>query len=179
MTGRERIAEPYAQALVGLLEGADALEAAADAVRAVAQRAVPDDEARLFWLSRRAGRDKQRRFLRDLLEAVQAPDAARSLLEVMFAKGRIAVLPELARVLDAKVAERLGRIVARVETARPLSETQQRALRKRFGAMTGKEVRLRTEVREDLIGGVRARLENRVIDGSVRGRLDAFAARFE
>jgi len=168
----------YAEAFASLLEKASDLEAADQMLRTLAAQAVPDREARLYWLSRRASRKAKEELLRRLLESAKAPRMVQALLDVLFANNRVGDLPEIAEALDGVTAERLGRTTARVSSARPLSDAQRQAIATRLKHMSGKEVRLDAEVDESLIGGVRVRLNNTVIDGSVRGRLEALVARF-
>jgi F-type H+-transporting ATPase subunit delta len=168
----------YAKALAGLLEKDSDLEAAAPLLRTLAAQAVPDREARLYWLSRRASRKTKEELLERLLESAKAPKMVQALLDVLFANNRVGDLPEIAEALDDVAAKRLGRTTARVSSAKPLSDAQHQAIVKRLRHLSGKDVRLEVKVDETLIGGVRVRLDNTVIDGSVRGRLEALVARF-
>jgi F-type H+-transporting ATPase subunit delta len=59
-----------------------------------------------------------------------------------------------------------------VTTARPLAPQAQEALRTKLGGLTGRNVRLKFAVDEDLIGGAVTRIGSTVYDGSVRGQLD-------
>ena len=69
--------------------------------------------------------------------------------------------------------EARGVAEADVTTAVALEEEQEARLRRKLGRVTGKEVRLRTTVDSEIIGGVIVKIGDRVIDGSVRGRLAA------
>jgi len=176
---RNHSAARYAEALASLIEKDADLEAAAGALKGLAAQAVPDHEARLFWQSLRAGRDAKQKLAARILEMLEAPPVVRSFVGVLVANSRMGHLPEIADALEGVVAERLGRTVARVTSARPLTEAQAKALRGRLASFSGKEVHLEKRVDENLIGGVRVRLENTVFDDSVRGRLDALVARFD
>lgn len=168
--------ERYAEALAGLIEDPAALEQAARAVRALAETAVTEPAAALYWRSLSVSRETKTELLGKLMEAVEAPPAVRSFMGVLVENNRVPDLPQIADALDARVAERLGRAVARVTSARPLSEEQQEALRRRLAEVSGKNIHLETELDEGLIGGLRVRLENRILDHSVRGRLSSLVA---
>ena len=60
---------------------------------------------------------------------------------------------------------------ADVTTAVPLDDAQQKEVSQLLSGIAGSEVSLRTYVEPDLIGGIVARLNDRVIDGSVRSKL--------
>ena len=60
---------------------------------------------------------------------------------------------------------------ADVTTAVPLDEAQEKEVSQLLSGIAGSEVSLRTYVEPELIGGIVARLNDRVIDGSVRSKL--------
>jgi len=61
--------------------------------------------------------------------------------------------------------------VARVATAKPLSEAQADALRASLKAVTGNPVELQVTQNEALLGGVRIEVGDLLVDASARGRL--------
>ena len=58
-----------------------------------------------------------------------------------------------------------------------LEDDELRALTQRLEQMTGAQVRLETGVDPGIIGGLVVRLGDRLIDGSVRGRLERLRTR--
>ena len=74
------------------------------------------------------------------------------------------------RVRDA------GREAVEVDSTR-LEEAETTALRERLAGMTGGHVDLDTQVDPAILGGVMVRLGDRLIDGSVRGRLERLRTR--
>ena len=70
--------------------------------------------------------------------------------------------------------EHLGRIEVEVTTAVELSEDWERRLKERLGkVLEGREVILETRVDPDLLGGAVFRFGGRMMDGSIRGRLES------
>jgi len=61
---------------------------------------------------------------------------------------------------------------ATATSAAPLDDAEIRAITARLEAMTGGSVALETAVDPDLLGGIVVRVGDRLIDGSVRGRLE-------
>ncbi len=61
----------------------------------------------------------------------------------------------------------------RVSSAVPLTEEEQEALRKKLEARFSQDLNLRFEVESSLLGGVVVRVGDKVIDGSVKGKLEA------
>ncbi len=169
-------AKRYAEALAGLIEDPAALERAAQTVRALAEAAVGGPAAARYWRSLGVPRQKKTELLGQLMDAAEADGVVRSFVGVLVANNRVSDLPAIAEALDERVAERLGRTVAHVTSAQTLSDEQQQAIRGRLAEVTGKDVRLETSVDEGLIGGLRVRLGNRILDHSVQGRLRSLVA---
>ena len=95
-----------------------------------------------------------------------------NLLGLMLRRGRIEELPRLAAEFRRLDDERRGITRATVTSAMPLSEDEVRALTDRLQSSTGGRVELEQDVDPSLLGGVVVRLGDRLIDGSVRNRLE-------
>jgi F-type H+-transporting ATPase subunit delta len=100
-------------------------------------------------------------------------NAVRRVLEVK-PRGYIAVLEHFRRLLQLDAERRR----ARVESAVPLSAELQAEISRRLVREYGEGLNLGFAVNPDLIGGVRVQVGSDILDGSVRGRLDALAERF-
>lgn len=127
----------------------------------------------------------------ELANAVSDPQRSvadrQSLLEVVFGSRTLTSTSRLLtqalagshRSVPAAVAEyqRLaaavhGESVARVRSARALTDSEHERLAAALTRHYGRPVHLNLVVEEDLIGGVRVEVGDDVIDGSVRTRLD-------
>jgi F-type H+-transporting ATPase subunit delta len=83
------------------------------------------------------------------------------------------ILQHLARLVAVDEANS----TAVIQSPAPLGAAETditAAVRKQFGA----DIRIRTEVKPELLGGLRIRVGSDVWDGSVRGRLDALVKTF-
>ncbi len=96
-----------------------------------------------------------------------------NLVSLLIEKRRVALLPgifeEYRRLLDAD----RGIQRATVVTAVALTEEDTRHLEARLSDITGKRTVVTATVDPAVIGGVVARFEGRLLDGSTRSRLDA------
>ncbi|HEY3284139.1 MAG TPA: ATP synthase F1 subunit delta [Armatimonadota bacterium] len=70
-----------------------------------------------------------------------------------------------------------GVLQAEVTTAVPLPEDQQQRLREKLSRITGRTVTLDPHIDPGILGGVVVRLEDRLLDGSVRGQLQVLKTR--
>ena len=93
------------------------------------------------------------------------------LLAVMAENRRLPLLPEVAAQYEALRAEDERIVKARVRTAIALEPAQVEALRAALRRRLGREVELRNEIDETVLGGAVIDAGDVVIDGSVRGRL--------
>ena len=65
-----------------------------------------------------------------------------------------------------------GIVVATVTSASPLTPDEMHEIRSRVEAMAGSQVDLRTEVDPAIIGGLTIQVGDRLLDASIRGRLE-------
>ena len=94
-----------------------------------------------------------------------------NLVLLLLQRGRIDLLPRVAQEFARLDDLRLGVVHATATSAAPLEPDEVRALTARLGGLTGGHVELTANVDSSLLGGVIVRLGDRLIDGSVRGRL--------
>jgi F-type H+-transporting ATPase subunit delta len=98
-----------------------------------------------------------------------------NLLKLLLENGRVAVLPEISEQFEALKAKVENSIDAVITSAAPLSDALQKAIASSLSKKLGREVRISTEVDENLIGGAVIRAGDVVIDGSLRARLEGLA----
>ena len=71
----------------------------------------------------------------------------------------------------AKLAERRGEVTAEVTAAQPLSETQLALLSEQLRRSVGRRVSIDARVDPGLIGGMIVKVGSRMIDGSLKSKL--------
>ncbi len=94
-------------------------------------------------------------------------------LGVMGQKRRLFVLPQFIRALRAAIAEDKGEVTAEVTAAKAMTKAQQEKLAKALKAAVGKDVKINVAVDENLIGGLVVKVGSKMIDSSIRSRLNA------
>ena len=93
-------------------------------------------------------------------------------LKLLIRKHREDLVEECAREFRALLAEHNNTADAEASSAVPLSPEQTSRLIQSLQALTGKTIKLTTQVDAALVGGVVVRMGDTVIDGSVRGKLE-------
>jgi F-type H+-transporting ATPase subunit delta len=96
---------------------------------------------------------------------------AKNLVRVLVENDRLVVLPEIAALYETRRREAEGQTKVVVSSALPLDPAVLQQLADALRAKLGQGVEITIEEDPSLIGGVRIRAGDTVIDGSVRGRL--------
>jgi F-type H+-transporting ATPase subunit delta len=96
----------------------------------------------------------------------------RNTILLLVRRRRIEQLPRVVAEFIRLDDKRQGITHATATSAAPLTDLEVKALTARLEQMTGGRVALDTDVDESLLGGLVVRVGDRLIDGSVRGRLE-------
>ena len=94
-------------------------------------------------------------------------------------KGRSGELLDIERAYDALLQEKLGKVEVDVWTAKPVSAEALRAIKDRVGSALGKDVILHPYQDPSMIGGLKLRIGDRLIDGSVAAKLRAIRSHID
>ncbi|MFN3845947.1 MAG: F0F1 ATP synthase subunit delta [Paracoccaceae bacterium] len=167
------IAARYATALFELAKetmALKALEADADALTAALSTSA--DFGTLIS-SPVISREDQARSMAAIAAKMGLSELTANTLQLMAAKRRLFVLPQLLTNLAARIADEKGEVTAEVTSATVLSSEQSKTLAASLSARVGKDVKLKTAVDESLIGGLVVKLGSTMIDTSIKAKLAA------
>ena len=168
-TGYSSVARRYAEAAFGIASDSGALDAWRDDLASIAELAQHSQAGQYLASGRISDADKRTLVQRALADL---SSQALNLALILLQRGRMAIAPQILVEYDRLLDEARGIQRAVVTTAIPLGDTEQRAIAAQLQAMTGaREVQIETRVDPEIIGGVVARVGDRLIDGSVRTRL--------
>jgi len=106
----------------------------------------------------------------------QLDGAGRNFVQVLAQNGRLEALPQIQILYEGLRHEREGVLDARIISALPLNDEQTKQLVARLETKYQRKISVQVEVDPQLIGGVKIMVGDKVIDATVRGRLDAMAA---
>ena len=102
-------------------------------------------------------------------------DTTKSFIGVLAANGRLAALPEVIRAFATIAAAARGEMTAEVTSAHPLDAAQLKSLAEKLKAREGRDIKIKTSVDPELLGGLVVRIDSRQIDSSIRTRLNSLA----
>jgi F-type H+-transporting ATPase subunit delta len=163
----------YATALFEL-----ALEASAvDSVLADLKRfdALLDESVDLTRLVRSPvfTADAQLNALAAVLDKAEIGGLAAQFLKVVTSNRRLFAVRNIVKAYGALVARHKGEVTAYVTVAEPISDAHSDEIRNTLSAVTGKDVRVDVKVDPSIIGGLVVKLGSRMVDSSLRTKLNA------
>ena len=94
-------------------------------------------------------------------------------LALMAEKRRLFILPSLLTALRARIANDKGEVTAEVTSAKALTKTQATSLAKTLKSQLGLDVKIKATVDDSLIGGLVVKVGSKMIDTSIRSKLNA------
>ncbi len=104
------------------------------------------------------------------------PAEAKAFLEMLTENRRLEALPAVRDQFEQLKAEREGAVDASIETAFPFQAGELEALVADLERRFKRKIRPQVSLNKDLIGGARVSVGDQVIDGTVRGKLQAMSA---
>jgi F-type H+-transporting ATPase subunit delta len=92
-------------------------------------------------------------------------------LKLLILNNRLGLLPSIAELFEAYKADDEGYVEVEVSSAYALSKDAKQNVTTTLEKTLGKKIHMNVTVDKSLIGGVLVRAGDKVIDGSIRGRL--------
>jgi F-type H+-transporting ATPase subunit delta len=167
------IAGRYASALFDLAAESNALPAVeADLARFTEMLAASADLTRLVRSPVFAA-DQQVRAVGAVLDRAEIGGLTGNFIRVVARNRRLFVMPDIITAFRRLLAAHRGEVAAEVVSAEPLSEKHVAALKAALKASIGKDVALHAHVDPALIGGLIVQVGSRMIDGSLRTKLNS------
>jgi F-type H+-transporting ATPase subunit delta len=94
-----------------------------------------------------------------------------NLVRLLSQRNRLELLPQIVERFRELLDEQRGIAHAQVLTAVEMSASEREALVQRLSEVTGKRVEIKTFIEPEILGGLVARIGDRLIDGSTRSKL--------
>ncbi|MFK7884212.1 MAG: ATP synthase F1 subunit delta [Phycisphaerales bacterium] len=92
-------------------------------------------------------------------------------LRLLNRKGRLGYISPITGALDALVQARFGRVEVDVFTAAPIGQSEMDSIKSRLNDALGKDVILHPYTDSSMLGGIKLRIGDQLIDASVRAEL--------
>lgn len=170
-TGASSLAGRYALALYELADEAKQLDAVATEFRGLQDMIAGSDDLQRLIASPIFNRDQQGRAMLAILEKAGVSDLTRRFVLTVADNRRLFALPRMIAAYLAELARRRGEVMAEVVAARALSDGQHQALTEALRKSVGAKVQVDVTVDPALIGGLVVRVGSRMVDSSLRTKL--------
>lgn len=165
------VASRYAQALVGLVSDLKELDRFDEDIEFIKDLLNKDDVFRKFFLSPRVLPKNKKDLIKNVFSDKLSPEVINMLL-LIIDKHRENIIFEFAQRFDELSDELRGVETGKVITAVPIEDENFNLLEQKVQKFSGRKITLLREVDPAIIGGVILWLGNKVIDGSIRYRLE-------
>jgi F-type H+-transporting ATPase subunit delta len=166
------LAGRYATAAFELARDNNALDSTAADLTAL--KAVLEASPELTRLVRSPAfsREEQAKGMDSVLRAANASPLARKLVLLLTSKRRLYILADVIDAFEALMARHRGEVAASVTSARALDAAETEELKRVLKENLGREPKLELKVDPSLLGGLVLRIGSRMIDSSLRTKLD-------
>jgi F-type H+-transporting ATPase subunit delta len=162
----------YARAILELAVEAGQVEQVGTELNNLANAWRESDDLRGLFTNPEFSPAVRKTVLVELLTRSSVSPLTRNSVLYLADKNRLVALPDIVRAYTELAERRAGTVRAEVTSAAPLSETYYAQLQKALEQVTGQKVSIERKTDPSLIAGVVTRVGDKVLDGSIRARLD-------
>jgi F-type H+-transporting ATPase subunit delta len=168
----EEIAEVYARSLFEVAKEHDELDEVHEQLGEFADVLADNRQLQVFFFSPYFSSEEKADNVPKVIEG--GNEYFVRFLQVLAEKHRLPVLFRIRRSFDELWAKEQHLLEVSVTSAVELDEETVRGIGQKIEEQTGQRVELTSAVDPDLIGGIVIRVGNKVLDASVRNRLERF-----
>lgn len=165
-------AEAYARSLLDLANERNQAESIGQEIAALREILTENPTFQQFLADPAISEAEREQTLKKVFGGRVAP-LVMNFLGVLNAKGRAGLLAQAADAYDDLLDEQLGKIEVDVTVAQKLTPEQLEAVRQRVSAALKKDAVVHQYVDESIIGGLVLRVQDQLIDASVKYQLEA------
>ncbi len=166
----------YATALFELAQGAKALDAVAASLATLRRGLAESPDLATLTTSPVIDRTSAAHAIAAAASAMGLDALTTKFLGVLAANRRLSALPAIITDFNALTAAQRGEVSAQVTSAHPLSDEQVTALKAKLRAGLGADAALDLRVDPEILGGLIVRTGSRLIDSSLRTKLNTLAS---
>ena len=169
------LAGRYAIALFELADEQKQLDTVGESLAALKQALAESDDFRTLTTSPLIGREQAVAAVAASAGAMALDPITTNFLGVLAKNRRLGQLGNVIRAFNLLAARHRGEISAEVTSAHALDEGQVDALRQNLRTRYGTDIALELDVDPAILGGLVVKIGSRMIDGSIRTKLNMLA----
>ncbi|MBN1279012.1 MAG: F0F1 ATP synthase subunit delta [Chlorobium sp.] len=160
----------YALALLSAAEEGMFLDQATEALNSIKETLDLSRDLVHVLRSPLINGDQKKHILEEVFRNV-ADEKVMIFLRLLAQKKRAGLLQQIILEFQKLLDEKNGIINIDIASAVKFSDEQEKELVNRLSAYTGKNVRPKTTIKEDLLGGITIKIGDTILDGSVKHQL--------
>jgi len=167
----------YAQSLLELAEAKGQTDAIGADLTSIATAIHDNAGLKLFTIDPSVSTGTRAKLLKQAFDGKIAPLLV-NFLGVLSAKGRLNILSEVADAYQYLVDKMRNKVEVDVTVAKALTPDQMQVVQQKVSTALGKTATVTQQVDESIIGGLMLRVEDKLIDASVKYQLEAIKQSF-
>lgn len=169
------LAGRYAIALFELARDEKQLETVAESLAALKRTLAESDDFRVLVSSPLVSREQSERAVAGTADVLGLDPLTRNFLGVLARNHRLSQLANVIRAFDMLASRHRGEVTAEIVSAHELSDDQVEAVKANLKARTGRDIVVDLSVDPSILGGLVVKVGSRMIDGSIRTKLNTLA----
>ncbi len=170
----DSIARRWARAIFELAKDEGQVATVCDQITAFAEAYAGSEELKTVLENPLVSEDARLSIVTEIAQRVGATGTAQKALRLVTKRRRLRALPDIARHLRRQADDDAKIVRAHITTAGPAGQAYLDKLKAEIERSTGRKVVVTHSVDASLIGGVVTAIGDRVVDGSIRSRLQSF-----
>ncbi len=168
------VAGRYAMALFELALDEGKLEEVESQLADFGEMLENSEDLRRLAKSPAFSMEQQAKAVRVVADAAGTSGLTKNFLELLVEKRRLSAVSDIIRAFRTLAARHRGEVEADVVAAVPLSDEQQDTLRQAVAEFAGQDVSMNIRVDGSILGGLIVKVGSRMIDNSLRTKLNRF-----
>ena len=166
-----KVAEPYAEALLDLAKSNGSLKETTNDMNIVSQFLANSSDLKKFLGNPLVTKEAKKNVVKDIL-GEQIDGSTLKFLLLLVERGRIEILESIAQKFLELSFKQESIEIAKITSSIQLSAQQQKEIAEKLKVITGaKQIKLALKVDPTLIGGFTIEIGSKMIDTSIRGQL--------
>lgn len=173
----QRLASRYAKAMLGLATEQNVVDAVYVSVKELEENLSSSNDFKAFF--RNPVIDKSKKIaVFDAIDNGRFHKVLSGFIHLLISRGRESFVHEILLEFEQQVLKLKGIVKAHITSAAPLNESTIKTLEEKIKAMGGAEVVTTHEVDKSLLGGFTVRIDDKLLDNSVKRKLSLLQNEF-
>lgn len=165
------VGKRYAEALFEVAKEIDKLEQFREDIKAISDIFENEPQLKAIFQHPKLSKNEKKDIISSLFKG-RASQEVINLLYIVIDKSREAHLKDISDEYIKLYNEQMGIVEAKALTAVAMTEEEKLKLQSKLSEKLGKKVILSNMVNKEIMGGVLLKIEDKVIDSSIKGRIE-------